>query len=125
MNRVVLGKYEGQEAGYIGEARRYGGIYCDPGPQTLDAMTYGLDDEDANQLCWGVYEAFLRTQMERGPVRFDYVVDRRQFSSVEEILALDPHSLAAREIIFLQRNAESYGYQQLGSSWLQVRVIRK
>jgi hypothetical protein len=88
-------------------------------------MTYGLGDEDANQLCWGIYEAFLRTQIERGPVRFDYVVDRRQFSSVEEILALDPHSLAAREIIFLQRNAESYGYQQLGSSWLQVRVIRK
>lgn len=32
MYRVVVGKYEGLEAGYIGEARRYGGIYDDPGP---------------------------------------------------------------------------------------------
>lgn len=125
MNRVVLGKYEGNEAGYIGEARRYGGIFYDPGPQALAAMTYGLDDERASQLCWEVRETFLRTQMERGPARFDYIVDRGQFSSIEEVLALDPHSLAAKEINFLKRNAERYGYQQLGTSWLQVRVVRK
>ena len=125
MNRVVLGKYEGNEAGYIGEARRHGGIYYDPGPETLDAMTYGLSDEHANQLCWQVHEAFLRKQMERGPARFDYVLNRGQSSSVEEILALDPHSFAAKEISFLKRNAESYGYQQLGTSWLQVRIIHK
>lgn len=125
VNRVVLGKYEGNEAGYIGEARRQGGIYYDPGPQTLDAMAYGLRDEHANQLCWEVQGAFLRNQMERGPARFDYVVDRGQFSSIEEILALDPHSFAAKEVDFLERNAESYGYQRLGSSWLQVRVARR
>jgi hypothetical protein len=96
VNRVVLGKYEGTEAGYIGEARRYGGIVYDPGPETLDAMTYGRSDEHANQLCWQVKEAFLQTQLERGPSRFDYIFDRGQFSSAEEVLALDPHSFGAK-----------------------------
>jgi hypothetical protein len=125
MNRVVLGNYEGNEAGYIGEARRHGGIYYDPSPQAFDAMTYGLSDEDANQLCWQVVESFLRTQLERAPARFDYVLNRAHSSSVEEVVALDPHSLSAKEITFLKLNAESYGYQQLGTSWLQVRIIRK
>ncbi len=125
MNRVVLGKYEGNEAGYIAEARRHGGIYYDPGPEALDAITYGLNDEDANQLCWEVIESFLRTQIERGPARFDYVLNRAQSSSVDELLALDPHSFHAKEITFLKRNAESYGYQQLGTSWLQVRIMQK
>ena len=125
MSRVVLGKYEGNQAGYIGEARRHGGIYYDPGPETLHAITYGLNDEEANQLCWQVIESFLRTQIERRPGRFDYVVNRAQSSSVEELLALDPHSFHAKEITFLKRNAESYGYQQFGTSWLQVGVTGK
>jgi hypothetical protein len=125
MNRVVLGRYAGTEAGYIGEARRHGGIYYDLGPEALTALTDGLSDEQANQLCWQVEEAFLRNQLERRPYRFDYFYDRGQFSSTDEVVALDPHSFSAKEINFLKRNAESYGYQQSGRSWLQVRIVRK
>lgn len=124
-NRVVLGKYEGQEAGYIGAARRDGGIYLDTGPHVWGTLGRGLSDERANELCWQVDESCLRNQMERGPARIDYVLDRGQFSSVEEILALDPHSFSAKEITFLKQNAQSYGYRQLGSSWLRVRIARK
>jgi len=63
--------------------------------------------------------------LERGPYRFDYFYDQGVFSSTDEVVALDPHSFAAKEINFLKRYAESYGYQQLGRSWLQVRIADK
>ncbi len=125
MNRVVVGKYEGLEARYIGEARGYGEIYYDPGPKAWAALRHGLSDERANELCWQLDESFLRTQMERRPSRFDYILDRREFSSLEEVLALDPHSSYAKEIAFINANAESYGYQRAGVSWLQVKPVRE
>ena len=41
-DRVVLGKWDGQDNGYIGEARNNGGIYFDTGDETWDAMGQGL-----------------------------------------------------------------------------------
>jgi hypothetical protein len=122
VNRLVLGRYEGVEAGYIGEARRFGGIYYDPGPAAWSTLGRGLSDEQANELGWQVNETFLRTQIERMPARIDYVLDRGQFSSLEEVLVLDPHSFDAKQIAFLKNHAQSYGYQRLGSSWLQAGV---
>jgi len=69
---------------------------------------------------WQVNEKFLRSQMERGVSRIDYVVDHGEFSSVDEVLALRPDSFSAKEITFLKSNAESYGYHQVGDSWVRV-----
>jgi uncharacterized protein YukE len=119
-DRVVLGKFDGLEDGYIGEARGHGGIYFDTSQDVWSTMTHGLSTEDGNALGWRVNENFLRSQMESGVSRIDYVVDPTAYSSVEEVLALRPDSFSAKEITFLKDYGESYGYQQVGDSWVRV-----
>jgi len=119
-DRVVLGKFEGLEDGYIGEARGHGGIYFDTSQDVWSTMTQGLSTEDGNALGWQMNENFLRTQMENGLSRIDYVVDPSAYSSVEDVLALRPGSISAQEITFLKDYGELYGYQQDGDSWVRV-----
>jgi uncharacterized protein YukE len=119
-DRVVLGKFEGYEGGYIGEARENGGIYFDTGQDTWATMGQGFSRADSNALGWQVNESFLRSQMESGVPRIDYVVDPSAFSSVEEVLALRPDSFSAMEITFLKTYGDLYGYQQVGDSWVRV-----
>jgi hypothetical protein len=116
-DRVVLGKFEGQEDGYIGEARGYGGIYYDTGGETWDAMTYGLSDTDQTALAWQVNEHFLRSQMENGVPRIEYVLG--QYPSIEEVLLKRQGSFSAKEIEFLTDNAPAYGYRRIGNAWVK------
>lgn len=118
-DRVVLGKFDGHESGYIGEARAHGGIYFDTGDPTWDALTQGLLKPQAQALTWQVNEQFLRTQMESGVPRIEYHLPQ-QFSSVEELMALDANSFSAKEIAFLKSSAEAYGYRQIGNAWVHV-----
>jgi uncharacterized protein YukE len=118
-DRVVLGKFGGHEGGYIGETRGQGGIYFDTGDPAWDAMTHGLSKPVGNDLAWEVNEQFLRGQMENGVSRIEYKLPQG-FSSVEELLELDPRSFSAREISFLKSNAEAYGYEQVGDAWVRV-----
>lgn len=118
-DRVVLGKFDGHESGYIGEARGHGGIYFDTGDPTWDALTQGLPRPEAQALTWQVNERFLRTQMESGVPRIEYHLPP-QFSSVEELMALDANSFSAKEITFLKSSAEAYGYRQIGNAWVHV-----
>ena len=55
-DRVVLGKCEGDEDGYIGEARGHGGIYYDTGDRNWDAIDLGLSESDRNGLDWPINE---------------------------------------------------------------------
>ena len=41
-DRVVLGRFDGQDGGYIGEARANGGIYFDTGGRAWDSLISGL-----------------------------------------------------------------------------------
>jgi uncharacterized protein YukE len=123
-DRVVLGKFDGHESGYIGEARGQGGIYFDTGDPAWDAMTHGLSRAAGNGLAWQVNEQFLRGQMETGVSRIEYSLPQG-FNSVEEVLALRPDSFSAKEIAFLKSNAEAYGYQQVGASWVRVTGGRR
>ncbi|OBG46548.1 hypothetical protein A5672_07985 [Mycobacterium alsense] len=118
-DRVVLGKFDTQAGGYIGEARGLGGIYYDTGDPAWDAITNGLSRTQARDLTWHVNEQFLRGQMETGVPRFEYRLPQG-FSSVEEVLALDADSFSAKEIAFLKSNAEAYGYQQVGNTWVRI-----
>jgi uncharacterized protein YukE len=119
-DRVVLGKFLGQEDGYIGEARDHGGIYYDTGNPIWDAIGHGLSGPQANDLGWLVNEQFLRTQMENGVGRIDYVVDPSRFTSVEDVVRLDPESFSAKEIRYLTENAPAYGYERVGNSRVRV-----
>lgn len=73
----------------------------------------------AQALTWQVNEQFLRTQMESGVPRIEYHLPQ-QFSSVEELMALDANSFSAKEIAFLKSSAEAYGYRQIGNAWVHV-----
>lgn len=116
-DRVVLGKWDGQDGGYIGEARNNGGIYYDTGPDTWDAIGSGLDEAQVKNLGWQVNEQFLRTQLENGVPRIEYVLPDG-FDSVEQVARERRESFSAAEINFLKENAAAYGYKQYGNSWV-------
>jgi uncharacterized protein YukE len=115
--RVVLGKFQNYEDGYIGDARGHGGIYFDTGDPTWDVFTQGLSDTQERGLAWQVNEQFLRGQMEDGVPRIEYVLPDG-FDSVEQLAEVQRRSFSALEINFLKENAEAYGYVQDGNAWV-------
>ncbi|OMC16280.1 hypothetical protein [Mycobacterium sp. SP-6446] len=119
-DRVVLGAFDGQEGGYIGDARGHGGIYFDTGGSTWDAITHGLSPVEAKDLAWQVNEQFLRGQMESHVGRIEYILDRNEYSSLEDMAEDRATSFSAREINFLNENAAAYGYERVGDSWVYV-----
>lgn len=123
-DRVVLGKFDFHERGYIGEARSAGGIYFDTGDPTWDAMTLGLSPADRTSLAWQVNEQFLRSHMEAGVSRIEYHLPEG-VNSVEDVVMLRPETFSAKEIEFLKSNAEAYGYQQVGNSWVRMTGGRR
>lgn len=118
-DRVVLGKWDGQGDGYIGDARANGGIYFDTGDPAYDTLKNGLDKPQEDYLAWQVNEQFLRSQMENGVSRIEYVLPDG-FQNVEEVSALRPDSFSAKEIEFLKDYADEYGYQQVGDTWIHA-----
>ncbi|WP_428341820.1 hypothetical protein [Mycobacterium sp.] len=116
-DRVVLGKFNGPEGGYIGEARGNGGIYFDTGDPTWDALTRGFGPNEEKGLVWQVNEHFLRNQMESAVPRIEYVLPDG-FDSVEQLAGAQRQSYSAMEINFLKNNAAAYGYEQQGNVWV-------
>lgn len=116
-DRVVLGKWAGQQDGYIGEAKSHGGIYFDTGDETWNAMTHALTKQQETVLAWQVNEQFLRTQLENGVSRIEYVLG--EYSSLEDVLLRRQGSFSAMEIEFLVENATAYGYTRVGNSWVK------
>ncbi|MBO0678873.1 hypothetical protein JRC04_15515 [Mycolicibacterium sp. S2-37] len=116
-DRVVLGKWDGQDGGYIGAARSNGGIYFDTGDATWTAMEGGLSGTDAKALGWQVNEQFLRTQLESRVPRIEYVLPDG-FDTVDQVARVRRESFSALEINFLNENAAAYGYRRDGNSWV-------
>jgi uncharacterized protein YukE len=116
-DRVVLGKFNGPEGGYIGEARGNGGIYFDTGDPTWDALTRGFGPNEEKGLVWQVNEHFLRNQMESAVPRIEYVLPDG-YNSVEQLAGAQRQSYSAMEINFLKNNAAAYGYEQQGNVWV-------
>ncbi|WP_328358631.1 hypothetical protein OG976_04840 [Mycobacterium sp. NBC_00419] len=117
-DRVVLGRYVDQDAGYIGEARGTGGVYFDTGSPVWDAITHGLSETDSKALAWQVNEQFLRNQMESAVGRIDYLLDHDQWSSLEEMALGHPERFSAMEVNLLNRVAAEHGYRRVGDSWI-------
>jgi hypothetical protein len=116
-DRVVLGKFDGQEGGYIGEARGHGGIYFDTSNPVWDAITHGLTESQAQNLAWQVNEGFLRQQMENHVSRIEYVLPDG-FDSVDEVARVRRESFSAFEINYLNQNAAKFGYKRVGNAWV-------
>ena len=119
-DRAVLGKWDGQEAGYIGEARGNGGIYFDTGDPTWEALANGLPKSVDQELVWPVNEQFLRTQMENQVGRIDYLLDHGEYESLEDMAEDRATSYSAFEVNFLNEAAAAYGYERVGDSWVYV-----
>ncbi len=121
-DRVVLGRWDGQDGGYIGEARHNGGgTYFDTGDEAWNAIEAGLGREDAKSLGWQVNEQFLRTQMENGVGRIDYLLDHDLYDSLEDMAVDRAGSFSQMEVEFLSKHAPSYGYERVGDSWVKVK----
>ncbi|KQY04348.1 hypothetical protein ASD37_20685 [Mycobacterium sp. Root135] len=116
-DRVVLGKYDGQDGGYIGEAKHHGGIYYDTGKDVWDAVGDGLAPEQSKALGWEVNEQFLRMQMEDHVSWIEYVLPDG-FDSVDQVARVRRETFSALEINFLNENASRYGYVRDGNSWV-------
>jgi hypothetical protein len=119
-DRVVLGKWEGNDAGYIGEARAHGGIYFNTGDDTWKALTEGLSKPDEIAVAWPVNEYFLRNQMENHVGRIEYIFDHDKYSSLEAMAFERSGSYSAMEVDFLIKNAAAYGYERVGNAWVYV-----
>lgn len=119
-DRVVLGKWEGQDGGYIGEAREHGGIFFDTGDPTFKAMADGLDKPTEHALVWPINEHFLRTQMENQVGRIDYILDHDEYDSLEDMAEARGLSYSSYEVNYLNRVAGDYGYERVGDSWIYV-----
>lgn len=116
-DRVVLGKWDGQDGGYIGEARHHGGIYFDTGSDVWNAIEHGLEGNEAKILGWQVNESFLRAQMEAGVSRIEYVLPEG-FDNVDQVARVRRETFSALEINFLNENAALFGYVREGNSWV-------
>jgi hypothetical protein len=119
-DRVVLGKWDGQSGGYIGEARANGGIFFDTGDPAWKALAEALDKPTEQAVVWPVNEQFLRTQMENQIGRIDYLLDTSKYSSLEDMMLGRVGSYSAMEVKFLRENAAAYGYERVGDSWVYV-----
>lgn len=119
-DRVVLGKWDGQDGGYIGDARTRGGIFFDTGDPAWKALAEGLNTPTEQAVVWPVNEQFLRTQMENHVGRIDYMLDASKYSSLEDMMLGRAGSYSAMEVEYLSKNAAAYGYERVGNSWLYV-----
>ena len=118
-DRVVLGKWEDQDGGYIGEARANGGIFFDTGDPTWKALVEGLDKTTEQAAAWPVNEQFLRTQMENQVGRIDYMLDPK-YESLEDMAVDRAGTYSSFEVNYLNDVAATYGYERVGNSWIYV-----
>jgi uncharacterized protein YukE len=116
-DRVVLGKWDGQDSGYIGEAREHGGIFFDTGTPTWKAMADGLEEPAEHAVAWPVNEQFLRAQMENHVPRIEYVLPDG-FDSVDQVALQRRETYSAMEINFLNQHAAEFGYRRVGNEWV-------
>jgi len=119
-DRVVLGRWDGQEGGYIGEAREHGGIFFDTGTPTWKAMADGLEEPAEHAVAWPVNEQFLRTQMENQVGRIDYLLDHSKYESLEDMAEDRLGTYSSFEVNYLNDVAGAYGYERVGDSWIYV-----
>ena len=118
-DRVVLGKWEGQDGGYIGDARANGGIFFDTGDPPWKALAEGLDKSTEHAVVWPVNEQFLRTQMENQIGRIDYLLDPK-YESLEDMAVDRAGTYSSFEVNYLNDVAEAFGYERVGHSWIYM-----
>ncbi len=110
-NRVVLVAW-GDAGEYIQAAVDEDGIFLDVGPEVGQYIQKG----DIEFL--PINEHFLKNQLETGVDRVDFVRDD-MYSVIESPDRQVRESYRAKEIRWLLENADDYGYELIGNSWIK------
>ncbi len=113
-NRVVLGKWDENGGGYVGEAKKNGGIWYETSKGVFEKLAEGLSREEANTVAWSINERFLIEQMKRAVMRIDLVGE-----TIDMVKDLRRESFTAMEINFLEK--ENSSYRLSGNSWVKVK----
>ena len=113
-DRVVLGKWEGNYSGYVGDAKLNGGIWYQTDSGVWEKITAGLTQQESAALAWKVNEAFLKQQLQTGVRSIEFIG-----ATPEAILLARPDSFAAKEVLFLIKNAEQFGYIRSATGWIK------
>ena len=113
-SRVILGKFvEGSSQSYEKIAERLGATYF----KTADGVYNALGK--SKELAWQVNEAFLRNQLTRRVVSFDFVnIDIDDTLIQYRNVPWAELPARVREIYFLLSNAQQYGYERIGNSFV-------
>jgi hypothetical protein len=109
-DRLVLGEREAA----IQEALDHGGAFIDLNPEVLRTLQAGGIDP------YIIYEKALLNKVEEKIGRIDFVkanVDELFHEWREKSLTQAP--IHVRLILWLKNNANAYGYEQIGNSWIR------
>jgi len=109
MSRLVLGEPEAARE----EALATGAIYIELNPEVQKVLQQKQIDP------YLVYEQGVRKQMEEKIVRIDFV--KSDVDALFEAWRSKPQAQApihVRLIFWLKNNANTYGYEQIGNSWV-------
>jgi hypothetical protein len=109
-DRVVLGAWKAGD-GYIGDAVENGGIFFDTGSEVWTQVN------NSGIPPWEVNEQFLKNQLESKVGRIDFVGEDI-FDVINSPDLNVNTSFRAKEIDWLLKNAEKYGYVRIGNSWV-------
>jgi hypothetical protein len=115
LDRVVVGKWE-KDGGYVGEAKKNGGIWYETGPNFFSKLSEGLDELTIKEKAWNVNKQFLLMQLQRGVHRITLFGE-----TIEAVKSFRARSYTALEIEFLDKNAGDYGYIRESNSWVKVK----
>ncbi|MBU1426195.1 MAG: DUF637 domain-containing protein [Gammaproteobacteria bacterium] len=115
-DRVVLGKWEGNYEGYVGDAKLNGGIWYQTDKGVWEKMTNGLTDAEKVTVAWKVNESFLKQQLQAGIPRFEFVGEPIVNTLANPAVA---SSFRVREIQYLSQEAPKWGYVREGNSWVK------
>jgi hypothetical protein len=119
-SRVVLGEYlPGSAGSYEQIAIQRGGVYFQT-PNGVYSLL-GKFGHSAKDMVWEVNQAFLRQMMERRVAAIDFVN-----MDIDDVLAQygrrpipwDQLTGRMRELFYLLHNAEQYGYERIGNSFV-------
>lgn len=108
-NRLVLGERDAA----IQEARENGGMFIDPNPGVLKTLQQGNIDP------YIIYEQALRNQIDAKIPRIDFVkADVDQLFDEWRQKTESDAPIHIRLMLWMKKNAGTYGYKQSGNSWV-------
>ncbi|HKI54993.1 MAG TPA: hypothetical protein VJ987_12775, partial [Anaerolineales bacterium] len=111
-NRLVLGQWQ-QGNGYIQNAIDNGGVFFDTGSEVWNLV------EQSGIEPWQVNQRVLQLTVEGKVSKIDFVDIDVDATLAEWSLYPDVEvPFRVREMRWLKANGESYGYEQIGNSWI-------